>query len=146
MNLSAYLGAASLSGVGYQFYNANETVNGSRITAGITDAGGGWYSVDTTIPAGAVSIRWDSTGTPSAVAREYFLSEQVWGKTMTELAAVPVVTASTLSALQWMFLLTRNKITQTSTTQLLRNDADSATIGTSTVSDDGTTFIRNEFS
>jgi hypothetical protein len=72
--------------------------------------------------------------------------DSIWAKTMTELSAVPGVTASTLSALQWIFLLARNKITQTSTTQTLRNDADSATIATSTVSDDGTTFVRNEFS
>jgi hypothetical protein len=71
--------------------------------------------------------------------------DSIWAKTMTELSSVPGVTASTLSALQWIFLLARNKITSTSTTQLLRNDADSATIGTSTVSDDGTTFVRNEF-
>ena len=70
---------------------------------------------------------------------------QVWAKTMTESASVPAVTASVLSALQWLFALSRNKITQTSTTQLVRNDADSGTIGTSTVSDDGTTFTRGEF-
>jgi hypothetical protein len=73
------------------------------------------------------------------------IADSVWAKTMTELSSVPGVTASTLSALQWLFLLSRNKISQTSTTQLLRNDADSATIGTSTVNDDGTTFVRNEF-
>lgn len=70
---------------------------------------------------------------------------QVWAKTMTELASTPGVSASVLSALQWLFLLSRNKITQTSTVQTLRNDADSATIATSTVSDDGTTFTRGEF-
>lgn len=42
--------------------------------------------------------------------------------------------------------LSRNKITQTSTTQLVRNDADSATIGTATHADDGTTHTRGEFS
>jgi hypothetical protein len=69
----------------------------------------------------------------------------VWAQAMTELSAVPGVTASVLSALQWVFLLSRNKITQTATTQLVRNDADSATVGTSTVGDDGTTFTRGEF-
>ena len=145
MQISAYLGVSGLSDVGYRFYNVNETVNGSRITTGIVDGGGGWYSVDATIPAGAASVRWDSTGTASAVAREYFLAEQVWGKTMTELAAAPGVTASVLGALQWIFLLARNKITQTATTQTLRNDADGANISTSTTSDDGTTFTRGKF-
>lgn len=47
--------------------------------------------------------------------------------------------------LAWLLAVSRNKITQTSTTTLVRNDADSGTIGTSTVSDDGTTFVRGEF-
>jgi len=69
----------------------------------------------------------------------------VWAQAMTELSAVPGVTASVLSALQWVFLLSRNKITSTSTTQVLRNDADSANIASATVGDDGTTFTRGEF-
>src|SRR4029077_1603395 len=71
--------------------------------------------------------------------------DAIWAKTMTELSAVPGVTASTLSALQWIFLLARNKITQTTTTQTLRNDADSAAIGAAPVSDDGSVFTRGEF-
>jgi len=66
--------------------------------------------------------------------------------TYAESAAVPAATASLAAKIQWLGTLARNKITQTSTTQLVRNDADSGTIGTSTVSDDGTTFIRGEFS
>lgn len=73
------------------------------------------------------------------------IATAVWAATMTELSAVPGVTASVLSALELVFLATRNKITQTATTTLLRNDADAATIGTSTVSDDGTTFVRGKF-
>jgi hypothetical protein len=48
-------------------------------------------------------------------------------------------------ALAWLIAMARNKMTQTSTTTILRNDADSGTLGTSTVSDDGTTFTRGEF-
>lgn len=64
----------------------------------------------------------------------------------TELAAVPASTATLTDMLKWLFLLARNKITQTSTTQLVRNNADGATVGTSTVSDDATTFTRGKFS
>lgn len=71
--------------------------------------------------------------------------DEFWDEAMTEISAPPAVTASYRDALRWMFALSRNKITQTATTQLLRNDADAATIGTSTVSDDGTTAIRGEF-
>jgi hypothetical protein len=46
----------------------------------------------------------------------------------------------------WLGALSRNKITQTVTTQTLKNDADDAALGTSTVSDDGTTATRGEFS
>jgi hypothetical protein len=66
--------------------------------------------------------------------------------TLTEPSAPPAWSATIKAGLCWLIALGRNKMTQTSTTTLLRNDADSATIGTSTVSDDGTTFSRGEFS
>ena len=47
--------------------------------------------------------------------------------------------------LAWLLALQRNRMTQTATTTTLRNDANSANIATSTVSDDGTTFDRGEF-
>ena len=56
-----------------------------------------------------------------------------WGGTLREL-------------LGWLGALSRNKITQTSTTQTLRNDADAANISTAAVSDDGSTFTRSEWS
>jgi hypothetical protein len=73
MTLSAYLKIAGLGDVGYRFYNANESANGSRITSGVIDAGGGWYSAaNVNVPVNVASVRWDSAGTPSALAREYF--------------------------------------------------------------------------
>ena len=113
MNISAYLGVAGLTGVGYRFYTATETAVAARVTAGITDAGDGWYSADVTIPATTASVRWDSTVTPAAVAREYFIHEQVWGKTMANHQR-PAITAGPCGA-QWVFILSRNKITQTAT-------------------------------
>ena len=98
--------------VGYRFH-CTETAVAARVTAGITDAGDGWYSADATIPATTASVRWDSTGTADAKAREYFIHEQVWGKTMTEASGAPAVTATVLAALQWVFLLSRNKNSQT---------------------------------
>ena len=65
--------------------------------------------------------------------------------TYSELAAVPAANAPLSDKIGWLFLLARNKITQTATTQLARNDADDGTVGTSTISDDDTTFIRGEF-
>ena len=65
--------------------------------------------------------------------------------TFAEPAAVPAATASLKDKIGWQAVVARNKITQTATTQLVRNDADNATIGTSTVSDDGTTATRGKF-
>lgn len=66
--------------------------------------------------------------------------------TYAEPASVPAATSTLVDKIKWLFALARNKITQTATTQTLRNDADSANVATSTVSDDGTTFTRGEFS
>ncbi len=63
-----------------------------------------------------------------------------------EPSAVPAANATPLEKIAWLATLARNKITQTATTQTVRNNADSGTIGTSTVSDDGTTFTRGKFS
>lgn len=65
---------------------------------------------------------------------------------MVEPTAPPAVTGTLRAALAWLLALSRNKITQTGTTSVLRNDADGANIATSTVSDDGTTFTRGEWS
>jgi hypothetical protein len=64
----------------------------------------------------------------------------------TEVTSVPTSTDTLVNMLKWLFALARNKLTQTATTTLLRNNADGATIGTSTISDDGTTFTRGKFS
>jgi hypothetical protein len=72
MYFLTHIGTADLVDVGYRFYNVDGTANGSRITAGVIDEGDGWYSADATIPVtgSPASIRWDSTGTPAANARE----------------------------------------------------------------------------
>ena len=66
--------------------------------------------------------------------------------TQAEPTSPPAATSSLLNRVGWLFALARNKITQTSTTQTLRNDADGGNIATSTVSDDGTTATRAEWS
>jgi hypothetical protein len=65
---------------------------------------------------------------------------------LSEPAAVPGYGTSKYGAvISWLLALNRNKMTQTDTTTTLRNDADSASIATSTVSDSGGTFTRGEF-
>lgn len=65
--------------------------------------------------------------------------------TFGESAGVVAATATLKDMIVWMKTLARNKITQTATTQTLRNDADSGSIATSTDSDDGTTLIRGKW-
>lgn len=71
--------------------------------------------------------------------------ETAFASTLAEVASVPAANAPIWTKLNFMFAKARNKITQTANTQLVRNDADSGTIATSTVSDDGTTFTRGEY-
>ena len=61
-------------------------------------------------------------------------------------AGAPPATASVDAKIDWLYALARNKLTQTSTTLTLRNDADSANIATAAVSDSAGTFTRGEFS
>lgn len=65
--------------------------------------------------------------------------------TFAEPAGIHAATASIFAKINFMAAFLRNKKTQTATTQLLRNDADDGTIATSTVSSDGTTAIKGEF-
>jgi hypothetical protein len=66
--------------------------------------------------------------------------------TFPEVTSVPAATSTLLDKVNWVFALSRNKLTQDATTQTLRNDADGADIATATVQDTGAVFTRNEFS
>lgn len=74
--LRAYLGTAGLTDVGYRFYLRTSAV-GARVTAGLLDEGEGWYSFPAVsfIGLAADHVRWDSTGTPAAVARVNITNE-----------------------------------------------------------------------
>lgn len=141
------------SGIGALIVSTMDATISSRASAAsLTTAQADLDDIQTRLPAALVSGRMDAsvgavaTDAITGTALASTAVDKIWAKTMAELSSVPGVTASALEALEWMFLLCRNKITQTSTTQTLRNDADSATIGTSTHSDDGSTHIRGEFS
>jgi hypothetical protein len=99
-------------------------------------ASGAWY---------AVVYVMVTTSAAAATPKAFQLVTGDLTSAQAELAAVPAANASPLDKLNWMFALARNKVTQTATTQTLRNDADSGNIATSTVSDDATTFTRGEW-
>lgn len=111
--------------------NANQDKTGYAVgTAGIAAAAFATDAID------ANALKADA-------ANE--IRDAVWAQAMTELAAVPGVTGSVLQALEWVFLLSRNKVEQTATTQTLRKDDGSTSLAASTHSDDGTTHTRGKF-
>ncbi len=93
-----------------------------------------------------LSDQIDGTSTLTAAQVNAEVVDVLWTDTTTEPTSVPAATAATGDKIDWLFTLSRNKVTQTSTVQTLRNDADGANIATASVSDDGTTFTRGEWS
>lgn len=75
-----------------------------------------------------------------------FIADAVWDEPLVEPSSVPAVTAQMRQAMAWWLVQSRNKRTQTATTEALRNAADAANIATSTKSDDGTTYTRGAYS
>lgn len=66
----------------------------------------------------------------------------IWAKAMADMTAVPAATGTVLDAINWLFMLGRNLLTQTATTATLKKDNSTTTVATSAVADDGTTFSR----
>lgn len=109
--------------------------------------------VDTTVvamAAGTVTAAAVATGAidADALATDAVseIATGVLDEAIAEPSAIFTWPASLRTIIQWVGAVGRNRITQTATTQIVRNDADSGTIGTATVSDDATTFVRGEFS
>jgi CheY-like chemotaxis protein len=102
-----------------------------------------------TFAAGAIDATAIATGAIDADALAADagteLSAAVWAQAIDEPAGVVAWSGNVLDALEWLTALARNKITQTATTQTLRNDADDGNIATAAVSDDATTAIRAEW-
>jgi hypothetical protein len=65
--------------------------------------------------------------------------------TYAEPAAVPAATATLAAKVGWLAALARNKVTQTATEQTVLADDGTTEVATATVSDDGTTYTRGEF-
>lgn len=82
---------------------------------------------------------------PDAAAVNAQMVDALATDTYAEPGSVPAATASLAAKIGFIAALARNKITQTATTQTLRNDADGANIATRTVSDDATTYTQSEW-
>lgn len=124
------------------------TLNSAHMTADnvtvvFSDAAGGeWNDLIINIPTAA--NQFDDLPTNAEVATE--ISDALATDTYAELAAVPAATSTLADKINWLFALARNKMTQTATTQTLRNDADGADVATSATSDSAGTFTRGEWS
>ena len=120
---------------------AADAITAAKVADGTIDAA--------TFAAGAINAAAIATGAvdADALATDAVneIRDAVWAQVMSELGAVPGVTGTTLQALEWLFLLGRNKRTCTATTETLRNDADTVSIATAAVSDDATTATRAEW-
>ena len=122
-----------------------DTVTGLNHFAIDTSADGTFYSAgsffDIVITTGTV----DSVSVVGSVVASFTIRKAAIERALTAPTAPPSATPTLFEAAAWLSTLARNKITQTATTQTLRNDADSGNIATAAVSDDGTTFIRAEW-
>ena len=65
--------------------------------------------------------------------------------TISELSGVPAASPDLHTMILWMYMMLRNKLTASSTQQIVHNDAGTG-IATSTLSESGGTFTRGEFS
>lgn len=156
---SLQLGITGITDLRAQLLDPAGANSGSAISTGFTaDLGGGQYLWDySSYPDGfygavafyrasAPSTRWIHAINPTETEIKGQMIEALITDTYAELASVPSATSSLKDKLTWLFMLARNKMLQTSAVGTLRNDADSGDVATSTVSDDGLTFTRGEWS
>jgi len=103
-------------------------------------AGSNFDVVITTGTVGGVSVVGETVCSFSISNRVAGL-----GGVYSELTSVPSAATTLDEMIRWMFALSRNKITTSSTAQVLRNDADTAALGTAIVSDIGGVVTREEY-
>ena len=131
MIISAYLGPAGLTDVGYRFYTSAEAPVATRVTAGIVDATLGWYSADVTIPGTAASVRWDSAANPTTIHAREYLSASVTVDSNAIAAAVWQVLTSGLTAAGSVGKLVADNLNATVSSRSTYAGADTA--GTTTL-------------
>lgn len=146
-----------------QLYDSGNGTVGSAITTGFYERSGdlGIYAFTLTVPDGhqgwcdvyvdgaSATVLASLPINPAEVelaALKAQIVDALITDTYAEPSGVPTANTSLKNKIGWLFSLARNKILQTSSAQTLRNDADSADIAAASVSDDGSTFTRSEWS
>ncbi len=137
--------AAILSGTPDLLTNAGYGPGAYEVAIAATASNG--FAADNTYGV-FVTATVDSQ-TPGAALGSFTLTsiaDAVWDEAMIQTTGAPTVTGTFRSAIEWVFALSRNKMTQNSTTSTLRNDADDGDLATSTISDSSGTATRGEWS
>ncbi len=105
-----------------------------------------WYRSDDTRPykdpstgGAGLAMNWKN---PVYTANA---SDAIYTEASPEPTSVPASNAPLSDKIDFMFAVMRNKGTQTSTTKTIRNDSDTADIASAAVSNDGTTFTKQEY-
>ena len=112
-------------------------ISAGAIAAGAISAGG--------IAAGAISAGGIATDAIDADALAADAVTEIWNVAAIQPTAVPSITATVISAFSWIYTLSRNRITQSSTVQTIFQTDGLTSIAASSVSDDGTTFTKAIF-
>lgn len=128
---------AGTFGEGLASVQGNVTGSVGSVTSGVTLATGAVTAA--AIATGAIDADALATDAVEEIA------DGVLDRSISEPSGVWAWPSSLRNIIRWVGALSRNKITQTSGTQALRNDADSGNIATSTVSDAGGTTTRGEW-
>ena len=162
LDFSLDLGPANggLSDLRAQLVDTTGTNSGAAISTGFVEIAGGKYLWHHTgFPDGhRGGVKFYSNAAPAVILafaainpQEAENTDQKTSQVLDGALSEPGAVfgwggATARTVLAWLGALARNKITQNATTQTLRNGADNANVATATVSDDGTTFTRGEWS
>ena len=125
----------SLEGFGQLIINAN-------CSGGIIAIRGAFTVTDNA--SGVVTLSDDARYDTDQVNAE--VVDVIRTDTVAEIAAVPASNAPLHTMVQWLFSLVRNKRTTTESLDTLRNDADDADVGSSTLTHTATTFTKGKYS
>ena len=139
----------------------NELQSGLATSIALATAQADLDDIQTRLPAALVSGRMDSavgdidpavvtiiqTGLSTLTAAQVNaeIVDALSVDTYAEPTAVPAASSSLKDKLAWLFMLARNRLTQTASTQTVFRDDTTTPAATAAVSDDGTTATRSEF-
>jgi len=122
----------------------------ARIDASVssrsTYAGGAVASVTAAVALDAASVTAVQSGLATPADINAQMLDVLSVDTFAELSSPPAATSSLKDKLTWMFMWFRNKSTETATERKLFADDTTTVISTEAVSDNGTTFTKNEAS